>query len=140
MTTLYPHGTIARSTYFGSAERDTGYAIAVAQDGDVYVAGLTGSDGLATTQAFMTAQAGGFDGFVLRLSGSTVVWSSYLGGSGSDHPTDLAIDDDANIYVIGYTSSADFNVEGGFDATMDGGNDGVVTKIAQSDESPVTPG
>src|SRR5208337_4348105 len=54
-------------------------------------------------------------GFVTRLNatGSALVFSTYLGGSGEDSPSGIAVDPAGNVYVVGFTSSKDFPVTSG---------------------------
>ena len=52
---------------------------------------------------------GGFDGFVSKLNGSgSLVYSTYLGGSGDDVTQGIAVDSSGNAYVAGYTTSSNF--------------------------------
>lgn len=62
-------------------------------------------------------------------------YSTFLGGSGDDYGTDVAVDGDGDAYVIGHTSSSDFPVSAGaFSETLSGGNDVFVIKIHPADE------
>ncbi|MBI4570945.1 MAG: SBBP repeat-containing protein, partial [Chloroflexi bacterium] len=60
--------------------------------------------------------------------GSSLAWSSYLGGTNDDYGYDIAVDAGGNAYVTGYTQSTDFPSAGGFDTTL-GGTDAFVTKV-----------
>ena len=69
--------------------------------GNAYVTGSTGSTDFPTTAgAFQTAPAGG-DAFVTKLdaTGSALVYSTYLGGGGSDEAYGIAVDAAGNAYV-----------------------------------------
>ena len=105
---LAPDGALAYATYFGN-ESTRPRAIAVDADGNAYIAGEAGA-GLPTLRAMQPALAGGTDAFVARLqpSGASLVFSTYLGGSGDDGATALSLDASANIYVAGTTRSIDF--------------------------------
>jgi hypothetical protein len=99
------------STYLGGADSEEGGGIAVDTGGYVYVSGRTPSiDFPATTGAFRTASAGLTDVFVAKLdpAGSALVYSTYLGGAGSDHGNAVAVDAAGNTYVTGETQSTDF--------------------------------
>ncbi len=73
------------STYLGGNTSDTGYDIAVDATGSGYVTGYTlGTDFPTTAGAAQTTHAGSIDAFVTKLdaTGSRLVYSTYLGGSG----------------------------------------------------------
>ena len=113
VTKLNPAGTgLVYSTYLGGDGTDTGEGIAVDADGNAYVTGTTGSTNFPTTLgAVQPAFRGGFgDAFVTKLDpgGSTVVYSTYLGGSGREEGSGIALDVHRNAYVTGATRSADF--------------------------------
>jgi hypothetical protein len=125
------------STYLGGSDVDSGYGIAVDSSGNAYIAGETAStDFPITAGAFQTAYAGGYrDAFVIQLnaSGSSLLYSTYLGGSGYDrsaHLGSLALDTSGNVYIVGDTDSSDFPITAGaFQTTFAGGRDVFVAKI-----------
>jgi hypothetical protein len=105
-------GSVTYLTYLGGGDSDTATALAVTPEGYAYVAGTTASFNfpvLAPAQA--SARANG-DGFlaILNASGSALLWSSYLGGNGSDNITSVAVDGAGKLYLAGYTQSVDFPV------------------------------
>jgi hypothetical protein len=95
------------STYFGGTGRDRGKAIAVDENSNTYITGWTDSADLPTVNALQPAIKGGQDAFVAKLNptGSSLTFSTYLGGSGTDEGTGIALDGSNNIYVTGYGSS-----------------------------------
>src|SRR5437773_1523882 len=105
---LAPDGSLAYAPYFGN-ESTRPRGIAVDADANAYIAGAAGV-GLPTLKAMQPTLAGGTDAFVARLdpSGSTLVFSTYLGGGGDDAAIALSLDASANIYVAGTTRSTDF--------------------------------
>jgi hypothetical protein len=121
------------STFLGGFDLDDGLAIAVDGSGNAYVAGETGSLNFPTTPgAFDTTRNANFDTFVTKLNatGSALLYSSYLGGSGVEFPSHVAVDAARNVYVTGSTSSADFpTTSGAFDTTANGAFDVFVTKL-----------
>ncbi len=107
---LNPTGSaILYATYLGGDGNDTATGIAVDAAGNAYVTGLTESTNFPTVGAYQTDQ-GGTDVFVTKLdpSGSTILYSTYVGGSGTDAGLGIAVDGAGRIYVTGYTESADF--------------------------------
>ncbi|MCY6354154.1 SBBP repeat-containing protein [Clostridium sp. ZS2-4] len=121
---------ILYSSYLGGSGDDYGYGIAVDNAGNVYVTGFTYSSDFPTDNGFDTNLSGSVDVFVTKIDGAaSIVYSSYLGGSGSDRGYGIAVDNAGNVYVTGDTSSTDFPTDNGFDTTLSGGLDAFVTKI-----------
>jgi Beta-propeller repeat len=108
VTKLSSIGQIEYSTYLGGGS-DAGFAIAVDTSGGVYVAGQTASSTFpVTTGTIQHSNAGGIsDCFVSKLNaaGSSLVYSTYLGGSGLDLCSGIAIDTSNDAYVTGTTYS-----------------------------------
>ncbi|MYL22077.1 hypothetical protein GLW04_19635, partial [Halobacillus litoralis] len=125
--------TLVYSTYLGGTGFDRGSGIAVDEMGNAYVTGVTRSVGFPTTPgAFDTTYNGSNDGFVTKLNadGSILVYSTYLGGTGSDQGSGIAVDEMGNAYVTGLTSSVDFpTTPGAFDTTYNGNEDAFMTKL-----------
>ena len=103
-------GGFTYSTYLGGNSTDHGDSIAVDTMGRIYVAGSTSSTNFPTANAFQTVLKGDPDAFVTRFStgGSTLDYSTYLGGGGSDYGRDVAVDTAGSAFVVGDTSSQDF--------------------------------
>ena len=135
VTKLNPTGSaIVYSTYLGGKANDRALGISVAGNGSAYVVGLTRSSDFPTTNKAIQPKfaGGGRDGFVTALdpSGSKLVYSTYLGGSGDDQAWIGPTHSDGTIWVIGLTSSTDFRVtSGAFQTASAGGFDCFVTKI-----------
>lgn len=110
---------LAYSTYLGGSSGDTGTSIAVDSAGCAYVTGSTPSaDFPVTRNAYQAVNKGVPNGltnaFVSKLSadGSSLVYSTYLGGSGGDGGSGIAVDRQGNAYVAGSTYSLDFPTTG----------------------------
>jgi hypothetical protein len=126
---------LSYSTYLGGRDFDEGLGIAVDSAGNAYVTGFTVSTNFPTTTgALETNFQGGFaDAFVTKLNptGSALVYSTYLGGSGFDQGAGVAVDSAGNAYVTGYADSTNFpTTPGAFQTTFGGGfADAFVTKL-----------
>jgi hypothetical protein len=131
---LDPAGTASiYSTYLGGTSDDTAFDLVLDTDGNVYVAGQTNSIDFPTVNPTQLGFAGGAsDGFVSRVDpqGATLTYSTYLGGSLEDGANAIANDGEGNIFVTGYTSSANFPTKDAVQPAFGGGaNDTFITKI-----------
>jgi hypothetical protein len=135
VTKLNPAGSaLVFSTYLGGSNADLGFDIAVDATDQAYVTGRTESANFPTTLgAFDTTFNGGNDAFVTKLNpaGSALIFSTYLGGSGQDQGSSIAVDATGQAYLMGTTNSANFPTTlGAFDTTFNAGNDAFVAKIS----------
>lgn len=106
-------GSLTYSTYLGGNNSDTGFSVAVDVSGNTYVAGITTSTNFPTANPIQANNKGSFgDVFVTKLnsSGSALVYSTYLGGGGSETGRGIAVDASGNAYVTGFTNSLDFPI------------------------------
>jgi uncharacterized protein (TIGR03437 family) len=138
LTKLTPAGdALAFSTYYGGEADDFATSIAVDRTGNAYLAGTTGSTQLpvlSATQPKPGSVSGlGFDGFLAKLdsSGSSLVYATYIGGSGMDMVHAVAVGEDNAPYLVGETDSTDFPVK---DSVRAAGalSDGFLLKLAPS--------
>jgi uncharacterized protein (TIGR03437 family) len=97
-------------TFLGGSENDQANAIAVDPLGNAYIGGQTSSTGLATAGAAQAGLAGSANGFVAQLNpaGTAFGYVTYLGGTHQDYISGLVADSVGNVYVTGYTESANF--------------------------------
>jgi hypothetical protein len=136
VTKLDPAGSaLAYSTYLGGTRADQAFSIALdaLPNPNAYVAGRTSSTNLPTTAgAFQTTPAGQTDAFVAKLdpAGSTLVYSTYLGGSRDDVARGVSVDAAGSAFVVGQTASANFPIAAGaLQPTLAGVQDAFVTKL-----------
>ncbi len=134
VTKLTPDGSgLVYSTYLGGRSREIGLGITVDSAGSTYITGWTYSNDFPTTPgAFQTSLAGPDDVFVTKLTpdGSSLVYSTYLGGINYDEGRGIAVDNAGSAYVTGYTSSNDFpTTTGVFQTSLAGDADAFVAKL-----------
>src|SRR5712692_5194523 len=133
VTKLNNSGGITYSTYLGGAADDTGAGIAVDASGNAYITGTTSSTNFPVTAgAFRTSLAGSSDAFVAKLdpNGSSLIYSTYLGGSQADQGAGVAVDAAGSAYVTGTTASSGFPVTpGAFAMFLGGTTDAFVAKL-----------
>jgi Beta-propeller repeat len=131
---------LSYSTYLGGSGFDYAYAVAVDGSGNAYLAGKADSLDFPASGGYQPSPGGGtcgsdldifpcFDAFLTKLapSGSSVVYSTYLGGSNDDFATGVAVDPLGNAFITGYTKSVDFVVLHALQAAYSGGNCGSTT-------------
>jgi RHS repeat-associated protein len=125
VTKLNPNGTgLVYSTLLApSSDTKAGSAIAVDTLGNAYVTGGTSETNFPTVNAYQSSLQGYSNAFVSELNstGSTLSFSTYLGGSGDDGALGIAIGLDGKIYVTGVTDSINFPTStGAFQSTLNG--------------------
>lgn len=145
---LDPSGSTISSTYLGGTGSDSATDIAVDDTGSVYVTGETGSGDFPTAKAMQARFGGGdcplfgqvfsdhpaaadqkvqtepcTDAFIVKIDAdaSSIAYSSFLGGVGTDSAEGIALDSSGNATVIGSTASKDFPVVGTVQRTLGGG-------------------
>jgi len=162
VTKLNSTGTaLDYSTYLGGSTAENAFAIAIDPQGDAYLAGLSVSSDFPVTPGAIQSKNKGLAsgspvGYFTELnpSGTELLYSTYLGGSGindgsgaGDGFTAIALDAPGNVYLTGNTSSADYPITAGaFQKTnngpLTGGNadygTGLVSKIAMGIASTTT--
>ena len=122
-------------SYLGGSNFDQAYALAIDGGGNLYVSGTTFStDFPVTAGVFQSTKTGSYDAFLARLSpgGSAIQYSTYLGGTGSDAATALAIGGGGDVWIGGYTTSTDFPVSASWQSSATGSFDGFVSHLNSS--------
>jgi len=138
-------GSLIYSTYLGGTGVDNGIAIAVDAGGDAFVTGSTTSANFPTAGSpFQSTLKGTTNAFVAKIAPSTgtLVYSTYLGGSGNDIGNGITVDSSGAAFIAGGTSSSNFPVSpspGAYQATYSGsgssGSNAFVTRLAGSGSS-----
>ena len=118
----------------GGSSPDQAYSAAVDASGRLLIGGITDSRDFPTTPgALQTAPAGGRDGFLLQLDpeGRSPVFSTYLGGSGSDELRRVALAPDGDLFAAGFTISANFPTTPGVlrPALIGSSDDGFISRL-----------
>jgi Beta-propeller repeat len=149
VTKLNPAGSaLVYSTVIDGTGSEGANAVALDAAGNAWVTGITNSaDFPVTAAAFDPSFNGVADTFVSELSadGSTLLYSTYLGGTQSEGGDDLAVDSSGDVYIAGHTYSMDFPTTlGAFDVMFNGDllifwGDAFVTKLATDTGSSTPP-
>lgn len=135
ITRFNPTGSdLLFSTFLGGTSYENGRSIALDLDGGVYLTGTTSSsDFPTTTDAHQSGYGGGmYDAFITKLNsgGSTLLHSTFLGGSADELSRAVATSSAGNTHVVGTTSSPDFpTTAGAYQASHGGSNDVFITKL-----------
>lgn len=138
---LNPEGSaLLFSTYYGGSGLDRALGMGIDSAGNSYITGYTSSTDLPTVEALQATNAGGYDAFlaVVKDDGTTLLFSTYLGGGGDENcynpgqgDAGLAVHPSGKAYLTGLTSSTDFPITvGAWDTTFNGGaSDAFVTSL-----------
>ncbi|MBV9240532.1 MAG: SBBP repeat-containing protein, partial [Acidobacteria bacterium] len=128
---LDPSGNVVYSTFLGGSNDDIGRGIAIDPAGNAYVTGWTFSTNFPVANAFQGTRNTSPDAFITKLSpsGSTLVYSTYIGGNNDDRAYAIATDPSGNAYITGQTFSSNFPTANAAQSTMNGTGDIFVTKM-----------
>jgi plastocyanin len=136
VTKMNANGTaLVYSTYLGGEEilEEEGLGVAVNSLGEAYVTGFTDATDFPLMNPLKSSLVPGrTDAIVTKFSasGSSLVYSTYLGGDGSNETAhDIAVDADGNAYITGLTYSGNFPVVNAFQPQPGGNGDAFVSKI-----------
>ncbi len=134
---------LSYGTFLGSTDEDLAYGIAVDASGNAYVTGIAHAGSFPTTSGALqeTFAGGTYDAFVSKLdpTGSTLLYSTFLGGTNSDEAHGIAVDAGGDAYVVGYTQSPDFPTTAGAPQTVPPGGtrDAFVSRLDATGSSLV---
>jgi hypothetical protein len=128
-----PSGSaLVYSTYVGGGGADDPYAIAIDKAGNAYITGRTNSSDFPLVNAIQITRVA-FDLFVteIKADGSALLFSTFVGGSGSESGQGIAVDSLGNIHIASQSTSTDFPTLKAVQNTYGGGaHDGVVLLFA----------
>jgi hypothetical protein len=144
VTKIAPGGSsLVYSVFLGGSANQIAYGIRIDAAGNAYIAGVTGSNDFPTTTGsfdptFNGTNPGDADMFVAKLSPTgTLLYATYLGGTGGDTGGRVALDQNGIVYVVGVTGSNDYpTTTGAYDVTYNGLNDIVVTGLKCAGTGP----
>lgn len=126
------------STYLGGSGTDAGLAVAVDSLQGARVTGYTDSSNFPTKSPVQASSGGGFDAFAARIDTTATTataaghYSTYLGGSGNDRGTGIAVDPQGASYVAGETASSNFPKQNPFQSSLSGSSDAFVSKLGSA--------
>lgn len=119
------------TTYYGGNSGDYGTSCVVDTFGDIYLAGYTSSESNISSGGFQdTVKNWYFDAFAAKFKSSGErIWGTYYGGTLSDIVTSCALDHSNNLYLAGYTQSADIEAPDAYQDSLSGDYDAMLVKI-----------
>ncbi|MHC4272947.1 MAG: SBBP repeat-containing protein [Planctomycetota bacterium] len=136
MKLAHQDGSVLYSTYLGGDYADEGHGIALNGAGEIYLVGSTQSTDFPTVDPIQAEPIGNpyaySDAFVTKLSadGSTILYSTYLGGAKDDRAVAIALDESDNMYLAGDTDSANFPTVNPIQSAYAGDQDIFVAKLS----------
>jgi len=121
-------------TYLGGKGSEAANRVTLSPGLEVWLTGYTDSDDFPTLNPYQASPGGGYDAFITRLSstGSYLVYSTYLGGSGWDYGGKIAVSADGRVYLCGSTESVDFPTRNAYQDTRAGDYDVFAGKFSSS--------
>ncbi len=134
--------SLLESTYIGGNSNEYLRGIDLDDSGNIYITGYTYStDFPITSGAYQTSNAGGVDIIASKLNNnlSSLLASTYIGGTSDDYATAIAGDDSGNIYITGNTVSTNYpTTEDAHQKVNNGGKDILVSKLNNNFSSLIT--
>jgi hypothetical protein len=121
------------STLLGGSTWDSIYGLAVDTSGDACVVGSTAGSFPTTSGSYQPSFTGANDIFVAKLSadGSTLLYSTYLGGSNTQSGSSILLDANGNAFATGGTNSTDFpTTSNSYQPVYPGGSPGVLFELS----------
>jgi hypothetical protein len=131
--------SLVYGTYLGTSDGSAAAAIAIDSSHNAYISGYANSAAYPVTAgAYQTTYSGEQDVFVSKISadGSSLIYSTYLGGSGSESAATVVVESSGDLYVAGNTNSVNFPVTPGAMNLSGGSNStGFIAKLNSTGSS-----
>ena len=126
------------STIIGDVNGGPTWAVEVDGNGVSYLAGVTKSSGYPVTSNAWDSTYSNWEGFfsIINHNGSSLVYSTYVGGSSDDELWEVALSRTGTVICVGYTSSSDFPATTGAYSTTYSGNGDAIVVAFPSDLHP----
>jgi hypothetical protein len=120
------------SSFLGGTEIDGAGSVKVGADGSIYVMGATNSMNFPVMKPYDPTHNGDADIFITKFneSGSSLVYSTFVGGKKNDYARSLFVDAAGAVYLTGETASSNFPLKKAVDKTFRGFSEAFVVKLA----------
>ncbi|MCP4582002.1 MAG: hypothetical protein GY839_10310 [candidate division Zixibacteria bacterium] len=142
--TLIIDPELAYSTFLGGSYHEYCNGIELDENGNMYIAGHTGSDDFPVVNPYDSSANGSGDIFVSKISsdGQTLLFSTFIGGGNAEHCYDVVINSLGDICLTGKTQSSDYPMAYPYQSIYDDGDvssygDAYITVLSSSGDSLV---
>lgn len=128
---------IIYSTYISGTFDEWANDICVDSSGNAYVTGFTKSSDFPTKDPIQSTKLGVKSAFLTKLdsTGSSLIYSTFIGGNKDDEAKSMALDSNNNVYLIGITDSTNFPLISPYQSTISNYNSAFICKVASSGNS-----
>lgn len=115
-------GNLSWATYYGGTGTEFGFGLSVDHQQNIYLAGSTNSTSGIASAGFQNTYNGSMDAMLVKFGSSgNRIWATYYGGADTEHGVGTCSDAAGNVYLAGYTMSAN-NISAGGMQNVYGGN------------------
>ncbi len=124
-------GSLVFSTYLGGGGNDYSQGIAVDAAGNMYITGFTDSDDFPVQNSYQQTPGGSTDAVAVKVAadGSSLIYSTYLGGNAGDRGRDIAVNSLGQAYIAGDTLSSDFPMKNAYMSSFSGKPNAFAAKL-----------
>ena len=123
------------ATYYGGEGFDSGHALGIDSQNNLYLTGITESTSGIASGGMQNSPGGSFDTFLAKFtSNGERLWATYYGGSGKEnavegHKGTITLDQNDDLYISGWTNSDEGIASGGFQNSRSGSGDAYLAKF-----------